>query len=105
MVKFKRGVEWDKEGILKIIMVGEMVYSTFGKDLVVTSLMEGNHKPNSKHYVGQAADFRTHFFKLEELPYVVEDLRELLGEDYDVILETTHIHVEYDPEISKVVIV
>jgi len=52
----------------------------------------------SKHYEGMAVDLRTFFFTREEVENVATDLHAELGEDYDVVVEPTHIHVEYDPK-------
>jgi len=61
---------------------------------VVTSTTGDIHMVGSKHYEGNAVDFR--------LPpnyrKVARDLQEALGNDYDVVLESDHIHVEYDPQ-------
>ena len=97
-MRVKNNVEYHLEGLVKILLVGEKVYNRMGKELVITSLMEGKHKRNSKHYIGDAADFRTWYFTPPEMLDVVEQLRNLLGGDYDVVLEPDHIHVEYDPK-------
>ena len=97
-MKFKKGVEYSIDGIVKILMAGERVYKDFNTELVVTSLMDGRHMEGSKHYTGNAADFRIWNFEAHELPYVVKQLKNILGNDYDVVLESTHIHVEYDPK-------
>ena len=97
-MKFKKGVFYDLPGAIKIMKVAEDIYDDFGKELVVTSLMDGKHKKNSKHYEGKAVDLRTYYFSDTEKELVAEILQEELGLDYDVVLEDTHIHVELDPE-------
>ena len=80
------------------------VYSRFGVECVVTSANDSKHSQRSKHYVGDALDFRT---KQATLDGREEDLREevkaALGDDFDVVLEDVgtdneHLHVEYDPK-------
>lgn len=67
-----------------------------GTEAVVTSTYEGTHSPSSLHYVHRAIDLR--------LPIpahrtaVVQKMKQQLGKDYDVVLETNHIHVEHDPK-------
>ena len=68
-------------------------------ELVVTSAQDGNHMKGSKHYSGEAMDLRIWQFQTEaKQRQVVEMLKDCLGENYDVVLESTHIHVEYDPK-------
>jgi hypothetical protein len=62
--------------------------------LVVTCVSDGKHMPGSRHYIGNAADFR---LPLNAASFVA-DLREALGAEYDVVLEGDHVHCEYDPK-------
>ena len=66
-----------------------------GSELVVTSTYEGNHGAGSLHYANDAFDFRTPswFGKLDG-----EKLAGKLGGGYDVVVESDHIHVEWDPK-------
>lgn len=83
--------------ILRAIDVVSKVYASFATPCVVTSLCEGKHSSGSKHYQGLAADFRTRNVKPDRLDELVKTVRYLLGKDYDVVLESTHLHVEFDP--------
>ena len=66
---------------------------------VVTSCVDGQHKDHSRHYTGNAFDMRTWYFASDkDTKDYVDDLRVILGADYDVVLESNHIHVEFDPE-------
>lgn len=67
-------------------------------DCVVTSVTDGVHSRGSRHYAGAAFDLR-----IRELPpggagRLRADLADRLGGDFDVLLEDSHIHVEYDPK-------
>jgi hypothetical protein len=66
-----------------------------GTELVVTSTYEGNHGAGSLHYSNDAFDFRTPswFGKIEG-----EKLSGKLGSGYEVVVESDHIHVEWDPK-------
>jgi len=97
-VFFKQGVKYDLDGVVKIILSAQKVYQWYDQDVVITSLMDGEHMEGSKHYEGMAVDLRTFFFTREEVENVATDLHAELGEDYDVVVEPTHIHVEYDPK-------
>jgi len=76
----------------KVLSVIEQVWAP--EEPVITSTWEGAHSTGSFHYFKQALDFR--------LAKVMQDkidlLRQKLGKDYDIILEYTHIHIEYDPK-------
>ena len=66
--------------------------------LVITSGSDGAHKSNSLHYVGRAVDLRTHDLHPQELPSLVSRIKNALGDQFDVVLEDDHIHVEFDPK-------
>jgi len=63
-------------------------------ELVVTAVSDGAHSPGSLHYVGYAFDCR-----LPEHPdSFVKELRLRLGQEFDVVPEKDHVHVEYQPK-------
>lgn len=82
------------EALLGIIIARD-VFSSFGADLIVTSVCEGAHSLTSLHYSGCAFDCRIH--ELDDPQEVRDTLAGSLGSDFDVLLEGTHIHVEYQP--------
>lgn len=83
---------------LLAIAVAESVYRDHGLDCVITSVCEGQHSANSLHYKGLAVDFRTrHIPSPGQKRQICDLIAEALGSDYDVLLEATHIHVEFDP--------
>lgn len=108
MAKFKDGVVIDfadlRPTTLRMLRVAELVFASHGYETIVTSARDSEHSATSLHYSGDALDFRTrHIPTLEVKQAVTVDLRQRLGRDYDVILESTgtpneHIHVEYDPK-------
>jgi len=71
-------------------------------DCVITSASDGKHGPNSLHYSGQALDLRTRHIHGQGLQLVVDKLREALGSQFDVVLESDHIHLEFDPRAEQV---
>lgn len=56
------------------------------------------HGRGSRHFVGFAIDVRHRELSAERQQLAVQMLRERLGEDFDVVLEPTHIHIEFDPD-------
>jgi len=80
--------------MLKVLMA---VSNVWGKEEpIITSTAEGTHLPWSYHYIGRALDFR--FPLRKEVETCIKELKEKLGEDYDVVEEEDHIHIEYDPK-------
>jgi hypothetical protein len=68
-----------------------------GVDCVITSCIDGVHRQDSKHYLGNALDFRTRDLTPENGLALATDVRQQLGDEYDVVLEADHLHVEFDP--------
>ncbi|HNW74870.1 MAG TPA: hypothetical protein PKN44_14670, partial [Bacteroidales bacterium] len=68
------------------------------KEIVVTSILDGVHSSKSLHYKGLAFDMRTHIYTQYELSKLMNNLKYMLGANYDVVLEKDHIHIEYDPK-------
>jgi len=69
-----------------------------GKEIVITSILDGKHKNESKHYEGNAFDIRIWIYSESELHTLISNLKDNLGADYDVVLHKTHVHIEYDPK-------
>jgi len=68
-----------------------------GRDAVVTYTTNGQHSPNSLHYSGNACDLRTRDLTEDQVQELTEQLRQSLGDNYDVLFEGNHFHIEYDP--------
>lgn len=82
-----------------VLIAADQIWRELGQELVVTSGLDGTHSAGSLHYYGLALGFRTFYFTNEEKRTAVFKLKEWFNEcsdDFDVILEKTHIHVECD---------
>jgi len=92
-----RGVQPE---ILIAIVVADGVYSEAGHDAVITAVRDGKHKDGSLHYRGQAFDLRTVAAGMspEKSERIASKLRAALGPQFEVVVETDHIHVEFDPK-------
>ena len=64
----------------------------------ITSGSDGVHGPNSLHYKGKALDLRTRDLPPAVVMDIHTDLKTALGEQFDVVIEEDHIHVEFDPK-------
>ena len=77
--------------------VADGVYKDHGQELTITSLLDGKHSSTSLHYSGNAGDLRTRDVPKELHQPIRDDIKSKLGIDFDVILESDHIHMEYQP--------
>ena len=87
-------VQWQ---MFKAAIIAEAIYKKYGAECVITSANDGKHKDGSLHYEGKALDLRTWNLHGREMQ-VHAELQKALGDEYDVVLESDHIHVEHDPE-------
>ncbi|MEQ8504574.1 MAG: hypothetical protein RIB80_04560 [Rhodospirillales bacterium] len=74
------------------------VFQSLGLDMTVTSVTEGKHSRGSLHYQGAAFDLRTRDMTFEQKHAAVQGLADALGDDFDVVVEKTHLHIEYQPK-------
>ena len=99
-MQIKKGAKVNgvKPEILLALVVADGIYKDLGHELVVTELTGGKHKSGSSHYVGLGADLRTRYFDDRGVA-AAKILSHKLGDEYDVILEETHIHIQYKPKV------
>jgi hypothetical protein len=81
--------------LLMGLIIANDIYTRVQMDLVVTCVGDSNHMGSSLHYVGFAADLN---LAGEKTNVVVQRLKENLGDDFDVVLEGDHIHMEFQPK-------
>lgn len=101
MISIKAGVILTgiKPEIVLAAHIVDQVYSQYGiQDCVITSGLEGKHKLHSKHYLGEALDFRTNNMPGNIAIKITDVAQQRLGSNYDIIFETDHIHCEFDPK-------
>jgi len=85
-----------KPQIRKKLTLINNIFQKYRDEMVITSTYGGNHAPGSLHYAHLAIDLRLPA-RNNNIEPLSTDIRSALGSDYDVILETDHIHIEYDP--------
>ena len=96
-LQFKEGVQLRAtQAINEILRAGQVVFARVEAPCIVTAGRDGTHSEHSKHYTDEALDLRIFHLKSDDIQPVVKGLKELLGQDFDVVLEKDHIHVEFD---------
>ena len=98
-IKRKSGVLFRgvKPELLLGLSVADGFYERNGqREMVITSLADGTHGVGSLHYVGYAADLR--IWNIDDIEIFADGLSTELGSEFDVVLETDHIHIEYQPK-------
>lgn len=96
-MKLKTGVTMTglKPQMRHALITADQVWENNGQELVVTSALDGEHSAGSWHYYGYALDLRTRYFDNKTKQKVFVELCHNIGEHYLVIMEPTHIHVQY----------
>lgn len=95
MLLIKPGVE---PRHLIIAAAAANVASELAISVTVTSGDDGQHMKGSKHYTGEALDFRTNDLTPMNVQAFMRRLQLHLDQDYQLVLEVDHLHVEYDPK-------
>jgi hypothetical protein len=70
----------------------------------ITSGSDGTHMEGSRHPDGNALDYRTNHLTDAQKSTITAACKEALGENFDVVLEADHLHVEYDPKAAAVAV-
>lgn len=98
-MKIKPGVQLKNISpqIVLAATICNSVYQENGYECVITSMSDGTHSNRSLHYFGDAVDLRIRNVPKNQWENLTNLLKEALGSEFDVVLESNHIHVEYDP--------
>jgi len=101
-MKLKKGVKimGIKPEIAFVMPIIDGVVNIYDKveGCVITSACDSKHGVGSRHYIGLGIDVRTRNMTEPQQQYCATDLNDRLGEDFDVVLEKDHIHIEFDPK-------
>ncbi len=76
----------------------DKIWADYGQELVITSARDSMHSAGSLHYYGLAVDLRIRYFPVNQHRDIKKELELALGSKYDVVLHSSHIHIEYDPK-------
>jgi hypothetical protein len=83
--------------ILQALMVVATIWRRHGMlEVTITSALDGEHGVGSLHCFGRAVDIRSR--NLPDVFKMCDSLRDCISEEYDVIVEADHIHIEFDPK-------
>ena len=109
MIALKAGVklaDLTSQMVLAVVVVSS-VYTALNEECVITSCNDGKHMKGSRHYTGEACDFRLRHISAQVLrdkaASWVRSALGTLGGNYTVLheypgTEREHIHVEYAPK-------
>lgn len=106
VVRFKEGVVLALAPDMARALPGiEAAHADVGiaRGALVTSGTDGEHGADSLHYLGLAVDLRTHDLDAYQIARLAAALRARLNgaatanRPYQIVIEATHIHVEYQP--------
>ena len=89
--------------LILALLVAESVYQKHGGHAVITCVIEGKHMNGSLHYTGCAVDLAIGInagVPIASAGPIIKAIKDNLSADYDAILETDHIHIEYQPKAS-----
>ena len=100
MLRLKTGVRCVgmRPELMLAVTICNDTYAKWGPDCTITSMCDGKHSSGSLHYSGAAIDLRTFHISDSAAESITGELKENLGADFDVVLESDHIHVEFQPK-------
>ncbi len=84
--------------ILLAAIAAERVYDEAGHDFTITACVDGKHMAGSLHYAGAAIDVRTRDITAADVQKLIARIKACLADDFDVLLEVDHIHIEFQPK-------
>ena len=99
-MRFKKGVKIfgvRNEISLAIICVNQMFHD-FTYSCVITSVTDGKHSRTSLHNSGGAFDVRTRYLEDDEAKEIALEIADALTDEFDVVLEKDHLHIEFQPK-------
>ncbi len=80
------------------ILIANDVFKSVEQPCELSSGLEGKHSRNSLHYAGLAFDVSARDVAGSQYESITYLLSKNLGDEFDVIFETDHWHIEFQPE-------
>ena len=81
-----------------LMILDKLFWASVLGGLVVTSVTDGIHNPGSLHPKGFAADIRSRDIPADVKDWLLRDCKRELGEQFDLVVENDHWHLEFDPD-------
>ena len=100
MISLKPGVRvfgLRPELLLAIQVAHSVFLDNAERGMRITSIIDGKHSVGSLHYAGLAVDIGITGIN-PDFGTIKAGIADALGADYDVILETDHLHIEFQPK-------
>ena len=82
------------------LIAADRVFACATHEMTVTSCTDGKHGPRSLHPSGNAVDIRTVRAGIDkgEATFLAHKIRAVLNDQFDVVVEKDHLHIEFDPK-------
>lgn len=74
------------------------ILSGYSKDCTITCGAEGKHSRTSLHAAGRALDIRSRDLAPLQQQQVKRAFNGALNNDFDIVIEKDHFHIEYQPK-------
>lgn len=105
-MRIKRGTQGASiSGIRPESVIGMLValslFNELEQPFELSSGLEGKHGRNSLHFVGLAFDVTTRGIDQRAHAEITKHLVDRLGDEFDVVYEQSHWHIEFQPENRK----
>ena len=103
MILFKTNVNIygvQPELVLSVLLINQ-VFLKHNQNMIITSMIDGVHNLGSLHPKGFAIDIRTRDIFKPILDRIIQELKENYDDQLDIILESDHLHIEFDPKIKE----
>ena len=99
MIQFKPGVRLFglQQPMLWCLDRCSDVWEVHKSALTVTSARGDTHSKYSLHYAGHAVDLRSRDLSEETRNKIIALLKAELGQNFQVMFHSNHIHIEYQP--------
>jgi len=92
--------------VMVMFKIDDPLRKFLGYEPTITSAIDGKHKRSSAHNTGRAFDLRTWttINSGVQIPptrrlQMYDLINKLVDDEFDVVTESDHIHVEYDPKV------
>lgn len=76
----------------------DAIFRRYAQEFIITHTYDGLHSSSSLHYSNDAYDSALPTIRRRE---IFVDIQRELGDNYDVIMDKDHYHIEHDPKKGR----